>query len=136
MALNVQQPRLLPSYATGLISTAIGLAVLATIDTVTPYGWKVFVVAKIFKIAWAVTAALMAAAFVRVWLSAMMYREYPARAHGARTERVGTVAAAATALVLLGYLMPDWNPWSEAIGAAVLLGWVLVGVAASRSPDL
>jgi len=118
-----------------LAATAIALLVLAVADTVTPYGWKVFVLAKIFKIGWAASVAFV------VGLSVV--KLLPQTLGGVRSDAraanlgafVTAFAAFAAALITLGSLMPDWSPWSEVIAGMFLAGWAVIAVvirAASR----
>jgi hypothetical protein len=106
-----------------LMATAVALLVLAAADVVTPYGWKVFVLAKIFKMGWDVSVAFGVALFLPKLLEGS-----PAGGNSESRPREWAVAftAFATALFSLGYLMPDWNPWSELIAGFFLAGWAVI----------
>jgi|SRR6516162_2803557 len=101
-----------------LAATTLALIVLALADVVTPYGWKVFVLAKIFKIGWAASIAFGVALFLPKLL------EVSLAGNSGRRLRDWAVAVTcfATALISLGYLLPDWNPWSEVIAGFFLAG--------------
>jgi hypothetical protein len=115
--------------------TLIALAAIAIANQVVPYGWKVFVLAKIFKIAWATSVALGLAAFM-----AFLFPRIPrgidfqsAPDASVLVQAIGAVAGALVAFVTLGYLLPDWDPWTEGIGAVVVAVWAILIVAASRA---
>lgn len=100
-----------------------------------PYGWKVSVLAKIFKIAWATSVALvLAASAAHLSMRFVCAGDRAVHAMFSASAHV-TDAAAATlvALVALGYLLPDWNPWTEGIAMVVVALWAILLFAATAT---
>jgi hypothetical protein len=113
---------------TAFLVTLIALGALALADQVVPYGWKVFVLAKIFRIAWATSVSLTLAVSIVVLLPRVSYlgdQEHAAHIT-APVQAVTAASAVIAAFIALGYLMPDWNPWSDLIGAAVVATWAIL----------
>jgi len=73
-------------------------------------GWKVFVLAKIFKIGWAVSVTFGVALSLPKLLDVSTGS---GNSESRLREWAVAFTAFATALISLGYLMPDWNPWAS-----------------------
>ena len=113
------------ALVTAFVATALALIVLAVADTVTPYGWKVFVLTKIFKIGWAASVAFAIGLVVQEFLAQVVgggRSEVETRA----VRWVMALAAFSASLIVLCYLMPDWYPWSELIAGIFLAGWAAI----------
>ncbi len=114
-----------------IVVVFIALGALAVTDQLVPYGWKIFVLSKIFKIVWAVGVALVLVYLAYYLLPRMLSMgnsEHPGPSPAATRAFTGIVALPA-AFVTLGYLLPDWNPWTEAIGALAATAWTLLVLA-------
>jgi hypothetical protein len=131
-----RQPLGSPRLWAALALTLIALVAMAITNQIVPYGWKVFVLAKIFKIAWATSVAFALAASAVFFLPRIV-READlqcAQTGPGSIRAISVLAAALLAFVTLGYLLPDWDPWTEGIGAAVLGVWAIILAAAGRLP--
>jgi peptidoglycan/LPS O-acetylase OafA/YrhL len=109
-----------------LVVVFIALGALAITDQVVSYGWKVFVLTKIFKIVWAIGLTLVLVALVRDLLPKCLGNSEPHEPPPSRSSVFTAIAALLVALTTLGYLLPDWNPWTEGIGALAATAWVLL----------
>lgn len=108
-----------------LLASLTALLLLAVLDVVVSSGWRYFVLGKLFKAGWAVTVALGAGTLAAAALDLL-------GSEGDRTEpqrrplaaaALQWIVATVTALVALGYLLPDWDPWTVGLSAVVLVIW-------------
>lgn len=115
----------LKTFWIALLAAATALLLLAVLDVAAPSGWRYFVLGKLFKAGWAVTVAFAAGALAAAaldWLggegSLTDPRRRPLGAMGLQW-----IVATVTALGALGYLLPDWDPWTVGLSAVVLVIW-------------
>ncbi len=93
-------------------------------------GWRLYVLDRVLKAAWAGTISVVIGTIVAMMLelgglARMRISILRIAFEGLRALTVLTAAAGA-----LGYFMPDWTPLSTAAAALVLLLWLLTGASA------
>jgi len=109
-----------------LLLVAAGLFGLAVADSIVPTGWKYFVLAKILKAGWAAAVAVLAAVGVLVTFELLATARNGTR-RSSRLIGAGLrgLVAFMVGIAALGYLMPDWNPWTVMFPVGLLIVWAL-----------
>ncbi len=123
------------SWWIGLAATASALLLLAWLERSVATGFRIYVLMRTLRTAWAATIALAAAVLTA---SAVGLAAGPARTTAvSRTARIAL--AFTTGLAALGAMLPDWSEFSCAVAGAVVLAWVaailLVSRGSSESSD-
>lgn len=126
----------LRQFLTGQFWSGIGLCLaglvfFALLNESVSTGWRLYVIGKIFKAAWAATVALFAATLATVFLRYLAPPEQRHTRLHATSHALRIIVAALTAIAALGYYLPDWDPWTAALAGVVLIAWTLAGLTAS-----
>lgn len=111
-----------------LAVSAVGLVALVAAEAAVPTGWRLFVLAKLLKAAWAGSVAIFAGAAAYAMLA--YGTEGPGRVHVEAVRILVTFAASVSAL---GYFMPDWNVWTAFTAGAVVALWAIASASGRGS---
>ncbi len=112
----------------GFAATALALLLLAWLEQSVATGFRIYVLTRVLKTAWAATIALAAAALAATAMGVTIgaARETPV----SRAARF--VPAFVTGLAALGAMMPDWSEFSCAVAGVVVIIWAGAILVASR----
>jgi urea transporter len=125
------RPSVARQFWAGICVCLAGLVLLALLNQSVSTGWRLYVIGKSFKAAWAATVALFAATLATTFLRYLAPPEQGGTRFHAISQGLRIIVAALTAIAALGYYLPDWDPWTAALAGLVLLLWILAGLAAS-----
>lgn len=117
-------------FWTGICVCLAGLVFLALVNESVSTGWRLYVIGKSFKAAWAATVALFAAILATTFLRYLALPEQGDTRFHASSHALRIIVASLTAIAALGYYLPDWDPWTAALAGLVLILWTLAGLAA------
>lgn len=122
------------TFRTAFIATIFALILLGWINETVSTGWRLYVLAHIFKAAWAGTAAVIVSGIAFAAVSFMAGEmQNPGRSSPTPTlNGVRGVLVFVTATATLAYFMPDWALFTDAFAALVLILWLIAVVLAAR----
>lgn len=109
----------------GICVCLAGVVFLALLNESLSTGWRLYVIGRIFKAAWAATIALFAANRA----TALPRFLAPPEQRPARLQ--ATFHALRIIVAALGYYLPGWNPWTAGLTGVALIASRLARLAAS-----
>jgi hypothetical protein len=113
-----------------IAGTALALVGLAALNGSVSTGWRLFVLDRVFKAAWAVSIAILAGAASLMITASAGSRRIRGPARQVFREVVGLMLACAIAVGALDYFLPDWTRVTIMSGVVVLLLWIFAVFAA------
>jgi hypothetical protein len=122
------------TFRTSFIATLFALILLGWINESVSTGWRLYVLANIFKAAWAATAAVIASgiAVVAVSLLAGETQGHGRSSPSPTLNAIRSLLAFVTATAALAYFMPDWTVFTGTFAALVLMLWLVAFALAMR----
>jgi hypothetical protein len=106
------------------IGAAAGaLVLLVILNQSVSTGWRMYVLARILKTAWAATIAIFAAASASALLDWIATAEGPSGGRRVTFVILKIAVAAAAAVGAFAYYLPDWDPWTAAFAGIVVVLW-------------
>jgi len=112
------------------LGTIAGLAALAEMNGSVSTGWRLFVLDRVLKAAWAVTIAIFAAATSQIVISVIAGGSRRGGARGIFRDFSGLLFSIVVAVGALGYFLPDWTRLTIIAGVATLILWTVAVFAA------
>jgi hypothetical protein len=112
----------------GIVATVAALFALAWLERSVATGFRIYVLARALRTAWAATLTLAAAVIAAGAVT------LAAGHHGATasSRTAAALAAFATAIAALGAMLPDWSEFSCVVTGAVIALWAAVLLVASQ----
>jgi hypothetical protein len=112
-----------------LIGTTAGLTTLAGLNRTISTGWRMFVLDRVFKAAWAVTMAIVIAAIAQLLIRAIASSGPDDESRGRIRDVAAIFLSIGVAIAALDYFLPDWTRLSIMSGGAALFVWIVAAVA-------
>ena len=131
MPYGIGTRRFAMAFWRALLSAVAIVAALAVLEQHLSTGWRMFVLERALKAAWAATAAIFAGVGAGLVLDALAARRAAVTARRHFFAALKWLTVMTTVLGTLGYFMPDWTPLSAGFAILVLMLWVIAGAAAA-----
>jgi hypothetical protein len=118
------------AFVFAFAGTIAGLVALAELNGAVSTGWRLFVLDRVLKAAWAVTITILAAASSQLVIGVIAGGRRRSGTRGLVRDLAGLAISIVIAAGALGYFLPDWTRLTIMAGAVTLLFWVVAVLAA------
>jgi len=133
MPYGIGTRRLVVAFWRALLAALVMVVLLAILDQHLSTGWRMFVLERALKAAWAATAALFAGIAAGLILDSAAPRRATSayRRHLFAALKWLVVLAASSGA--LGYFVADWTPLSAGFAILTLVLWLIAGSAGAAA---